>query len=120
MNEDGEAGTPIAYEALAAGTPVHDQDGEEIGRVKKVLADEAEDVFDGIVINTVHGTRFIDAPDIAHIAERRVDLKLTSAAIASQPEHEESAPVYEARVPASRIQDLWRLISLHRLWRRDS
>jgi sporulation protein YlmC with PRC-barrel domain len=120
MNDETGAGFPIAYEALAAGTPVHDRDGEMVGRVKQVLADEEEDVFDGVVIETEHGTRFIDAPDISHISEHRVDLKLTSAVIAAQPKHEESPAMYEARMPSGRLQDLWRRISLRRLWRRDS
>lgn len=119
MNQEADAGPPIAYEALAVGTPVHDREGRQVGRVKTVLADEEEDVFDGVVIQTGHGTRFIDAPDIAHIAEHRVDLKLTSADVASQPEHEEHAPTYHARDPVSGWQDWWRRITLHRLWRKD-
>lgn len=120
MNDELEAGSPIAYEALAVDTPVHDRDGKTVGRVKQILADEEEDIFDGVVIDTEHGTRFIDAPDIAHISEHRVDLKLASPAIAAQPVHETSPPMYEAQVPSGRLQDLWRRISLRRLWRRDS
>jgi hypothetical protein len=120
MEEGNDPGTPIAWEVLALGVPVHDRDGRQVGTVKKVLAVEADDIFDGIVIETGHGTRFIDAPEVSRIAEHRVDLSLTSAEIASQPEHEESAPTYEARVPSGRTQDLWRRLGLHRLWRRDS
>src|SRR5437870_2516568 len=101
-----EPGSPIAYEALPVGTACYDRDGQRVGQVKKVLAVEEEDVFDGIVIGTEHGTRFIDAPNIASIAEHRVDLILTHSEVASQPEHEESAPTYEARVPGGRLQDL--------------
>jgi sporulation protein YlmC with PRC-barrel domain len=114
-----DPGRPIAYEVLAPGTPVCDREGRRVGTVKKVLADEQEDIFDGIVIETQHGTRFIDAPDVTHIAERRVDLKLMSAEVASQPEHEEPAPTYHLDAPRGRGQDLWRRIGLHRLWRRD-
>lgn len=118
MND--EAGSPIAYEALAVGTAVYDRNGQRVGQVKQILAVEEQDVFDGIVIKTEEGTRFIDAPTIAHIAEYRVDLNLNDADVASQPEHEKSAPIYEARVPTRRLEDLWRRISLRRLWRRDS
>jgi hypothetical protein len=115
-----DAGPPIAYQALAAGTDCYDRNGTRVGRVERVLAVEEEDVFDGIVISTDQGTRFIDAANIARIAEHRVDINLTSAEVANQPEHEESAPIYEARVPSGRLQDLWRRFSLRRLWRRDS
>src|SRR5436309_835937 len=107
VNVESDPGRPIAYEALSPGTPVFDTGGAEVGNVKKVLTDEQEDVFDGIVIETADGTRFIDAPQIGAIAEHRVDLKLTAEAIRAQPEHEVGAPMYEARAETSRWQDLW-------------
>ena len=67
VNVESDPGRPIAYEALSPGTPVFDTGGAEVGKVKKVLADEQEDVFDGIVIETADGTRFIDAPQIGAI-----------------------------------------------------
>jgi hypothetical protein len=119
MNGQSDPDRPIAYEALAAGTAVHDREGKRIGAVKKVLAVEEEDVFDGLVIETDSGTRFIEAPQIAHIAEHRVDLNLSALEVAQRPRHEESGPVYEARVSSGRLQDLWRRFTLRRLWRRD-
>jgi hypothetical protein len=117
--EASDPGQPIAYQALASGTPVHDREGLKVGEVRSVLAVEEEDVFDGLVITTAHGTRFIDAPDIVHIAERRVDLKLTGAEVARQPEHEEGTPTYSLEASSGRWQDLWRRITLRRLWKRD-
>ena len=117
--EASDPGQPIAYRALASGTPVYDSQGLKIGNVRSVLAVEEEDVFDGLIIITAHGTRFIDAPDIAHIAERRVDLKLTEAGVANQPEHEEGTPSYHLEAPSGRRQDLWRRFTLRRLWKRD-
>ena len=119
MNVQDDPGRPIAYEALESGTAVHDRDGKLVGAVQKVLAVEDEDVFDGIVIKTDSGTRFIDAPEIAHIAEHRVDLTLSALEVAQRPHQEESAPSYEARMPSGRLQDLWRRFTLRRLWRRD-
>jgi hypothetical protein len=52
MRTERDPGRPIAYEALAIGTPVHDQQGQPVGTVKQVLAVEEEDVFDGLVIET--------------------------------------------------------------------
>jgi hypothetical protein len=119
MHADEDPGRPVAYEALAVGTPVHDRQGERVGTVSKILAVGEEDVFDGLVIETGLGTRFIDAPEIARIAEHRVDLSLTSAEIAARPKHEESGQTFEAPVPSGRLQDLWHRITLRRLWRRD-
>jgi sporulation protein YlmC with PRC-barrel domain len=119
VNEGSDPGQPIAYQALAPGTPVYDREGERVGTVREVLMVEEEDVFDGIVIETDSGTRFIDAPEVGHIAEHRVDLKLSGADVAQRPHHEESAASYDARVPSGRLQDLWRRFTLRRLWRRD-
>jgi hypothetical protein len=119
MNGGTDPGSPISYEVLAAGTAVHDREGKRIGAVQKVLAVEEEDVFDGLVIDTDSGTRFIDAPEVGHIAEHRVDLNLSALEVAQLPRHEESGPTYDARLPSGRLQDLWRRFTLRRLWRRD-
>lgn len=79
-------GNPISYEVLARHTPVYSSDGEQIGTVDHVLAVEAEDVFDGIVVAREHGHRFADADDIASIHERGVTLKLDAADAAQLPE----------------------------------
>lgn len=115
-----DAGQPISYMVLAAGTQCYSADDEMVGTVKQVLADADEDVFDGIVIEAPGGeTRFVDGPDVAHIAERRVDLRLTAAEVAALPEHEQGAQVYEPRAPTSGAGEIWRKITLRRLWRRD-
>jgi hypothetical protein len=119
MNDETEPGRPIAYESLAPGTAVHDREGRRIGTVKRVLAVEEEDVFDGLVIDTDSGSRFIDAPEVAHIAEHGVDLSLSALEVAQRPRHEESGPTYDARMPTGRLEDLWRRFTLRRLWRRD-
>ena len=71
-------GSPIAYTALAEGTTVHSSDGVEVGTVKRVLADEAANLFDGIVVSTSDGDRFVDAPEVGDLYERLVTLKLTA------------------------------------------
>lgn len=73
-----DLGAPISYEVLERGTPVLSADGERVGTVAHVLADEREDVFDGIVIaeHAVDDHRFADADDIASIHEHGVVLKL--------------------------------------------
>jgi hypothetical protein len=119
MTEEIDAGRPIAYQGLAVSTAVFDREGERIGSVEKVLMIEEEDVFDGLVIDTDGGTRFIDAAEVGHLAERRVDLNVSGAEVAQRPNHEYSAPTYDASIPSGRMQDLWRRFTLRRLWRRD-
>ena len=77
-----DLGPPVSYEVLAKGTKVLSSDGVEVGHVVHVLADENEDVFDGIVIDEREGPgghRFADADDIAEIHADGVLLKLSSA-----------------------------------------
>ncbi len=52
---------PIAYTALQPGTPVQTSDGIPFATVRAVLVDDKVAVFDGIVVHTVEGTRFVDA-----------------------------------------------------------
>jgi hypothetical protein len=55
-------------------------DGEEIGKVDKVLDNSREHIFDGLVIVTSSGERrFVDAPEVARTAERAVTLNITAA-----------------------------------------
>ena len=58
---------PIAYTALQPGTPVQTSDGSPFATVQAVLVDEKVSVFDGIVVQTAEGTRFVDAPQIDSI-----------------------------------------------------
>jgi hypothetical protein len=84
-----DLGSPISYEVLDKGTVVLSSDGHEIGRVVGVLADEAEDVFDGIIIDTRTGPgghRFADADAVAEIHEHGVVLKIDRQASESLPE----------------------------------
>ncbi len=84
MEDDGQA---IGYLALARGVPVHAADGPQVGTVHRVLDNEREHIFDGIVIDTPDGRRFVDAPEVARIAERRVTLTISAGEAAALPEH---------------------------------
>jgi hypothetical protein len=43
-----------------------------------VLENTRENIFDGIVIDTREGKRFVDAPEVARVAERGVTLTITA------------------------------------------
>ena len=74
------------YTALERGTPVFSSDGEEVGKVVEVLDNYRENIFDGLVIQTVSGDRrFVDAPEVARTAERAVTLNITAAECANLP-----------------------------------
>ena len=71
--------------ALAKGTPVLRADGEEIGRVRRVLQVQVKNIFDGIVISTPAGDRFLDAPEVDRIYERAVLTTLSPEGAATLP-----------------------------------
>lgn len=83
MDDDGHA---IGYLALPRGVPVHSADGVQVGTVHRVLDNEREHIFDGIVIDTPSGRRFVDAPEVARIAEHRVTLTISAEQAAALPE----------------------------------
>ena len=85
MTSDDE-GHPIGYKALPRGVPVHTSDGERLGTVHRVLDNAREHIFDGIVVSTPDGRRFVDAPEVARIAERRVTLTIDAAEARELPE----------------------------------
>ena len=74
--DDGHA---ISYQALRRGTVVRSSDGVELGKVRRVEEETRSHIFDGIVLDTPDGRRFLDAPEVAHIAERAVTTTFPAA-----------------------------------------
>ena len=74
-DDDGHA---ISYKVLPRGTPVRSADGIQVGTVRRVQENARENIFDGIVLDTREGKRFVDAPEVARIAERAVTLTITA------------------------------------------
>jgi hypothetical protein len=72
-------GHQISYKVLRRGTPVRSSDGVQIGTVRRVLDNARENIFDGLVLDTREGKRFVDAPEVARVAERGVTLSITAA-----------------------------------------
>jgi PRC-barrel domain len=93
-----DLGAPSSYLALEPGTAVYTSEGEKIGEVQYVLADDEENVFDGVVIDASMlpgGLRFADAVQVAQIFERGVVLGLTAAEAERLPEPSENPGVLE-------------------------
>ncbi len=84
---DEDDGGQIGYKVLRRGTPVVGADGVEVGRVHEALDNAREHIFDGIVVDTPEGRRFVDAPEVARIAVRRVTLTIDGAQVRELPEH---------------------------------
>ncbi|MGI8577517.1 MAG: hypothetical protein ACR2KG_06255 [Nocardioidaceae bacterium] len=83
-----EEATPIAYTALAADTPVQASDGHRFGVVERVLSVPELDVFDGIVVRTDGGSRFVDASQVGQITTSYVECRLSADQAANLPEPE--------------------------------
>jgi hypothetical protein len=74
-----DLGAPIAYLALADGTPVFDKHGRRIGVVEHVMAEEDLDVFVGLIVHTrpLPGRHlFADADQVERLYERGVVLSV--------------------------------------------
>jgi PRC-barrel domain len=83
------AGEPSSYLTLEEGTAVFSSDDEQIGKVTHVLADAADDIFDGIVVDATWlpgGHVFVDASQIDEIRTESVSLKLNDEACRSLPQ----------------------------------
>jgi len=75
----------ISYQALPRGVPIVSADGLQLGTVNRVLDNAREHIFDGIVMRTENGDRFVDAPEVARITERRVTLTINAVEAADLP-----------------------------------
>lgn len=83
-----DLGHPISYLVAKRGIPVFSSDGQQLGRVIKVLAAAEAHMFDGILFDTSRGPggrRFVDAPEVGAIYERGVVLKIEAAEVESLP-----------------------------------
>ena len=99
-DDDGHA---ISYKLLERGVPVVTSDGADVGTVDRVLENKREHIFDGIVVRSARGDVFVDAPEVARIAELRVTLSIDSAAADELPLYERGAPEYRANPRAGRL-----------------
>lgn len=81
-----DMGEPTSYLAVSKGVPVYSSDGQNLGRVVRVLSAPNLDMFDGIVFDTTVGPgghRFVDAPEVDALYKRGVVLKIDAAEAAS-------------------------------------
>jgi hypothetical protein len=100
---------PIAYTALQPGTPVQTRDGSRFATVQAVLVDERVSVFDGIVVQTAEGTRFVDAPQIdsIHTTYVRTTLSAEQAVNLPLPDGSTLVEIKPARSMADRLRQMF-------------
>jgi hypothetical protein len=110
-----DLGRPIAYLVLAEGTAVYDADGQRIGVVEHVLADDREDIFHGVVVHThpLPGEhRYADADQIAAIHQRGVLLSVGREALHEPREPRPRRAASDGSVPVetpleARLRRVW-------------
>jgi hypothetical protein len=88
LNEMDDLGEPTSYLAVSKGVPVYSSDGENLGRVVRVLSAPNLDMFDGVIFDTTAGPgghRFVDAPEVGDIYEGGIVLKIDASEAASLP-----------------------------------
>lgn len=66
---------PASYLTLECGTRVVDRFGQAVGFVRRVLIAE-DSHFDGIVVDTNAGLRFVDAPEVRRFQRAEVELAI--------------------------------------------
>lgn len=84
MTEDLDE--PVGSLVLPRGTPVIASDGVTVGTVHRVQHHDREHIFDGIVVSTDSGRRFVDAPEVVGMTRRAVTIAIDSSAVATLPE----------------------------------
>jgi len=91
-------GEPRSYLEIDDGVAVISADGQRVGALEHVLADEEADIFDGLVIDVSAGPgghRFVDAPQVGEFRERAVLLTLAASEIDALPEPSANPAVME-------------------------
>ena len=93
----------ISYKLLRRGTLIVSSDGVELGTTDRVLENEREHIFDGIVMRTSSGEVFVDAPEVGRITESMVTLTIDSGEATQLPPYSPGAPEYSANPRSGRL-----------------
>jgi hypothetical protein len=75
----------VSYEGAVLGTPVLTTTGGTIGALEHVLEVPELDLFDGVVVATQHGLRFVDADHVTRITRQHLQTDLDDAKAADLP-----------------------------------
>jgi hypothetical protein len=75
--------TAVSYQAAVKGSPVLSAAGHEIGKLEHVLEVPQLDLFDGIVIHTHNGLRFVGPDSVEKITRSYLKCSLSDAEAAA-------------------------------------
>jgi hypothetical protein len=103
-----DLGAPQSF-LTADGTAVYDRAGDKVGTVAHALADDRDEIFHGLVIETPKGHRYAAANQVDGIFERGV---IVAAAADQLPEPAEDAKAEDAKADDDSLAD-----GLRRAWR---
>jgi hypothetical protein len=115
-------GTPISYEAVRRGTPVLSSSGAQIGTLEHILEVSDLDIFEGIVVATHRGLRFIDADHISQITTTHIQCSLDDDQAARLPPPS-GPPVYSVDALADagpNLHDVLRRLFGRPHWKRET
>ena len=82
-------GAPSSFLQVDPGIDVISSDGQRVGKLEHLLADDGTSIFDGSVIDVATGPgghRFVDAPDVSEFRERAVLIAVPAADVDGLPE----------------------------------
>jgi uncharacterized protein YrrD len=91
-------GEPTSYLEAATGIDVISSDGDRVGALEHILADEQSSIFDGIVIDIRTGPgghRFVDAPQVTEFYEQAVVIDVAASDVEALPEPTANPAVME-------------------------
>ena len=101
-----DLGAPVSYLVLADGTPVWDRSGDRVGTVENVLADEQQDIFHGLIIDTGAGHRYASSGQVDGIFERGVIVAQPAAKL-PEPSSDPAAQAVEDETLAGELRRAW-------------
>lgn len=82
----GESAEPVSYEGVPIGVPMLSSTERQFGTLAKVLEIPSEDLFDGVIVQTHHGRRFVDRDQISEITTKYIKCGLDDAATENLPQ----------------------------------
>lgn len=91
-------GAPRSFLQIDPGVDVISSDGQHVGKLEHVLADDQTAIFDGVVIDVRTGPgghRFVDAPAVVEFRERAVVIAVAAADVDGLPEPSENPAVMQ-------------------------
>jgi hypothetical protein len=92
MTDDAQ---PVSYEGVPLGVPLLSSTGQQFGTLVKVLEIPSEDLFDGVIVSTDYGHRFVDRDQISEITTEYIKCDLDDQQTTRLPEPS-GTPVFHA------------------------